>query len=404
MEHYLVVTTRIVIKLLQLLIGSLALATLGTRVLRPREQEPLQIRHPDISYQQLKRLVIGGIFLVFGLWAAVWLVSQTLQVLILLLISIILAVALRPTVDRIDMIRVPGTRRTIPRALAILIIYLAVAAILVGIGFLVIPPIVSEVQNLIANLPGYLQSLDEALQGLKRFPFMPDLAGLQNQLISQLAGSLSQAVSVLLFAVNVVVSVLSIGIVLVFTFFLIFDADLIFDHFISLLSPSRREQARSMAGIMGRKIEGWLKGTLLLALIIGLATTGGMWALGMPYPYLLGLAAGLFELVPIIGPYLGAAPAGAVALFTQPLWKFIAVVVFFFMIQQIENNILAPHIFGQQAELPPLLVILALLMGGALYGILGALLAVPIAAVIQVLWVDLVVPEIRSHTGPREPP
>jgi predicted PurR-regulated permease PerM len=182
----------------------------------------------------------------------------------------------------------------------------------------------------------------------------------------------------------------------VLTFFVLMDAEALHQHLISLLPPSERPRAQAMSAKMGRKIEGWLKGILLLSLFIGVIASIGMWVLGMPYPLLLGLAAGIFELVPMVGAYLGAAPAVFVALF-QPTWKLIAVIVFYIVVQQVENNVLVPKVMGQNVEMPPLLAIVALLTGAALMGILGAMLAVPVAAILQVLWIDLVVPEIRSR-------
>ncbi len=386
-------------RLVQVLLAWLGIASIehsrGGPALTPEPERP---EAPGITYRQLRHLFVASIFLVLGIWFALWFASQTQQVLTLLTISVLLAMALRPTVDRMNRWRLPLLRRTMPRALAIFLIYIFVALIAAGVGFAVIPTLVSEFQSLLANLPSYAKAINDALQSLKDFPFLSNLGGLQSQFITQIVANLSQAFNVVAFAINAVTGVLSIFVVLVITFFLLYDADLIYNHFTALLSPSAQEKTRAMTARMGRKVEGWLRGVILLAIILGGVTTAVMYALNMPYPYLLGLAAGIFELVPIIGPYLGAAPAGAVALFTQPLWKFIAVVVYFFLIQQIENNVLAPKIFGEQAELPPLLVIVALLFGAAVYGILGALVAVPIAAVLEVLWTDLVVPSIRSRT------
>lgn len=386
-----------------LLTGIALLAAMRPREARVPAPEPQRpSASGGINYRQLRYLIVAGVFLVFGLWLALWFASQTQQVLTLLTISILLAMALRPTVDRMNGWRMPLLNRTVPRALAIFLIYLVVALIAAGVGFAVVPPLITEFQNLIANLPSYAKAINDALQGLKEFPFLSSLGGLPSQVITQIVGSLSQAFNVVVFAINLVTGILSIGVVLVITFFLIYDAELIYNHFTSLFSVAGEEKVRAMTARMGRKVEGWLRGVILLAIILGGVTTAVMYALGMPYPYLLGLAAGIFELVPIIGPYLGAAPAGAVALFTQPLWKFIAVVVYFFIIQQIENNVLAPKIFGEQAELPPLLVILALLTGGAVYGIVGALVAVPIVAILEVLWTDLIVPAIRRRTRKEE--
>ncbi|MHB8992361.1 MAG: AI-2E family transporter, partial [Chloroflexota bacterium] len=171
---------------------------------------------------------------------------------------------------------------------------------------------------------------------------------------------------------------------------------------ISMVPPDRREQARQMTAKMGIKIEGWLKGTLLLSATVGVGTSIGMWVIGMPYPLLLGLAAGLFELVPMVGAYLGAAPAVIVAFF-EPTWKLIAVVVFFVALQQLENNVLAPVVMSKQMQLSPLLTIIALLLGAAVMGLIGALLAIPAAAVLNVLWTDLVVPTVKGRYGEEGP-
>ncbi|HEX2924346.1 MAG TPA: AI-2E family transporter, partial [Chloroflexota bacterium] len=350
-----------------------------------------------VTYRQLRHLVVGTVALVVGVIILAWVAIRTVEVLTLLAVSVVLAVALRPTADRLNGLRIPFTIRRMPRALAILLIYLFLAAVAAGIGFLAIPPLIVETEKLITSFPAYIAQLSDYLEFLRRYPFVPDLGALESQLVNQLVGNLAQAITILLFAVNVLSGMLSIGVVVLLTFFLIYDAELIYEHLISLVPITRRETARHMTSRMGYKIEGWLKGTITLAVVLGVSTGVAMWLLGMPYPILLGLAAGIFELVPMIGPYLGAAPAVIAALFIGPTWRLIAVILFFIAIQQLENNVLAPTIMGRQVDLPPLLVILALLLGAAIRGIVGALLAVPVMAVLQVLWLDLVVPEIRQR-------
>lgn len=365
---------------------------------QPPSREVCEQAELSVTYPRLKGLVIGTVFLVFGLWLMVQFATQTLDVLILVTVSVILATALRPAVDRMSSYRWPVIRRSMPRPLAILIIYVVLASILVGVGFLVVPRLITEFQQLIANLPIYATYVGEALANLERYPFVPDLSRLQDQLVGQLVASLSQAINVLLFLIRLVFSLLSFIVVLVITFFVLMDAQPLYDHLLSLFPPPRRGHIRQMTDEMGRKVEGWLKGVFLLSTFIGIGTAVGMWALGMPYPLILGLLAGLFELVPLVGAYLGAAPAVIVALF-QPPWKLLAVVAFFILLQQLENNILAPTVMGREAEIPPLLAIVALLLGAALFGIIGALLALPMVAVLQVLWLRLVVPEIRGRNG-----
>jgi len=115
----------------------------------------------------------------------------------------------------------------------------------------------------------------------------------------------------------------------------------------------------------------------------------GTWILGLPYPFLLGLAAGITELIPMVGPVLGAVPAVLVALFL-PTWRLLAVIVLFTLIQQAENHLLVPRVMKQAVGLSPLLTIVAIMIGAKLMGILGALLAVPIAAALQVIVGEIV--------------
>lgn len=382
---------------------SLAVAVRLVRRPEPQPTPPADTGRPQgISYPQLRHLALSIVFLVVGLWLAYRFAVQTRQVLTLLALSLILAVALRPTVERIHSVRLPVVHRGIPRPVSILLIYLILAAIAVGIGLLVVPNLIGELQSLIASFPMLVSYVDQAVQELQRYPFVPDLSGIPDRLLGQLIGSFSQALDLLLFAVNLITSLLSSILVLVVTFFLIMDAENLHRHAISMVPPDRREQARRLTAKMGIKIEGWLKGTLLLSATVGVGTSIGMWVIGMPYPLLLGLAAGLFELVPMVGAYLGAAPAVIVAFF-EPTWKLIAVVVFFVALQQLENNVLAPVVMSKQMQLSPLLTIIALLLGAAVMGLIGALLAIPAAAVLNVLWTDLVVPTVKGRYGEEGP-
>ena len=219
---------------------------------------------------------------------------------------------------------------------------------------------------------------------------------MSSQLTTEILGNLPQAVNVLFVAISTLSSLLSIGVILVLTFFLIMEADPIYNHFTSLLPPAHRGHVRQMTARMGTKIEGWLKGTIMLSLSIGVPTGLFMWTIGMPFPLLLGVLAGLLRVRPPGWGLPGGGAGHLLALF-QPTWMLVAVAVFFVVLQMAENNILAPMIMGGQVELHPLLIILGLLVGASLMGILGALLAVPVVAVLQVLWTDLVVPGIKAR-------
>jgi predicted PurR-regulated permease PerM len=127
-----------------------------------------------------------------------------------------------------------------------------------------------------------------------------------------------------------------------------------------------------------------VRGQLLLMLAIGVMSGVGFWALGLPNPLALAVLAGLFEIVPLVGPILSAAPAILVALAIDP-WKALVVAGYALLIQQIENNILVPRIMGRTVGINPLVVLIGILIGAALYGIPGAFLAVPVAGALQVI-------------------
>ena len=132
------------------------------------------------------------------------------------------------------------------------------------------------------------------------------------------------------------------------------------------------------------KVSAWLAGQLLLASTIGITSAIGLWALGIPFFYVLALISAIGEMIPIVGPILAAIPAIAVAS-TVSCQKVLLVIIFFLVQQQLENHILVPKIMSRQVGVSPVTVIVSLLIGGSLLGVVGALLAVPTAAILQVV-------------------
>jgi predicted PurR-regulated permease PerM len=138
-----------------------------------------------------------------------------------------------------------------------------------------------------------------------------------------------------------------------------------------------------------------MMGSLLLALVIGTVTFISLTLMGMPYALLLAVVAGVMELVPMIGPFIAAVPAVLIAL--PRGWETAVLVAgLYLIIQQLENNLLVPRIMSSQVNLPSVLVVIALLVGGSLLGIIGAILSVPAAAVVQILWLRVIVPWLKG--------
>jgi predicted PurR-regulated permease PerM len=176
--------------------------------------------------------------------------------------------------------------------------------------------------------------------------------------------------------------------ILILTFYLLVEAGQLRTSLLQLFPPMRRARVDAISREITVKVSAWLGGQLVLGGIIGATSALGLWLLGVPFFYVLALIAGIGELIPVVGPILSAIPAIAVAS-SISLKTMLFVIVFFVVQQQIENHVLVPKVMARQVGVSAVTVILALLIGGKLLGILGAILAVPTAAILQVLFSEL---------------
>jgi predicted PurR-regulated permease PerM len=155
---------------------------------------------------------------------------------------------------------------------------------------------------------------------------------------------------------------------------------------------------------MGRSLGGYVRGVLIAMVLIGVFTGLGLGVLGVPYALLLGVLAGLTEAIPYIGPWLSGAVAVIVSLVTVDPLKAVEVLVLFLLVQQLEGNLVQPLVMSRSVHLDPLLVLVAILIGSELLGLMGAVLAVPFAALLQSLVTHAIAPAIRAAMGHGEPP
>jgi predicted PurR-regulated permease PerM len=184
--------------------------------------------------------------------------------------------------------------------------------------------------------------------------------------------------------------------VIFLAFYMLVEGPRVKAGFLGLFPRAQRESIADVLEQIGAKFGGWIRGQLLLGIIIGAAAGLGMAAIGMPFVLLLAIIAGFTELIPMVGPILGAIPAVFLALF-QPTWKLLVVIGWYAFIQQAESNFVVPRVMRASVGLSPLLTIIALVVGARLLGAAGALLAVPVAAALQV-----VVGELVRRYGPRD--
>jgi predicted PurR-regulated permease PerM len=342
------------------------------------------VTHRELIGRTLTVLGLIGLGLVL-----MWFVTHVIGIIILLLMAAILAAGLEPFVAAIQRWRLPGNL-TLSRGVAILVVYLALVILLGVILSVILIPAVNEGMYFTQHLPSILHDVRVWLVDVRRhMPWLPDLAAMLDRLPAELAKLTRYGARAAGVAFRFAGGLVSVITVVVFTYYMLLSGSETKAAFLSLF-PDRehRRVSRILSGI-GTKFGGWLRGQILLSSTVGAIVGVYLLIIGMPFPFLLGIVAGIGELIPMVGLTLGAVIAVLVAL-SQPAWRLIAVSVFYAVMMQIEPHVLAPRIMGRAVGMPPLLIIVALLVGVDLLGILGALLAVPVAAALAVIASEIV--------------
>jgi predicted PurR-regulated permease PerM len=312
------------------------------------------------------------------------------DVLIILLFAIIIASAVSPFADWLD-------EKKFPRLLGVILLYLSIFAMVLFLLSLVIPFISLEINQLTKDLPEFIQnvstSIEEAQEATssRYFDFFNEILNLLDGFSEYLAIS-SQ--SVFSFIISIFGGILSFLAIIVISFYFSYMKNGI-EKFVRAVLPKRYESTvLSVWKRSERKVGRWLQGQLLLALLIGLSVYVGLSLLGIKFALLLGIIAMILELVPGVGPVLAAIPAIILAFVQGPAILGVWVILLYTIIQQIENHVLVPIVLGRTVGLNPVVVIISLLIGAKLAGILGVIIAVPVAAILVE-----VLEEIAHQTG-----
>jgi len=328
-----------------------------------------------VSTAAVARAVLA-IALAAALVAALWFARSAL---LIIYVSGLLATGLAPLVHVIEHAAAPGTQR-LPRWLAILLIYLFIVGVLTVVGLLVVPPLIDQAQDLSKRIPELLDRGQQFLvnRGLIDHPITLEEAVRSAPAPGQAAGTVASAV------VSVFGAILALITVLILTFYLLVESDALFEAFARLVPRPDRPRVQAAALKITAKVSAWLNGQLILGGTIALSSAVGLYLIGVPYFYVLALLSGFGEMIPVVGPIFSAVPAILVALTISPKAALFTV-IFFLAQQQFENHLLVPRIMSRQVGVSPVVVIVALLIGGSLLGIMGAVLAVPSAAIFQVV-------------------
>ncbi len=328
-----------------------------------------------------------GALLAIGLWQMVGRLSTTLT---LLIVSVFLALALNPIVDAL-------VDRGVRRAGSVAVVFTGLLVVFVLIGFLVIPPVVVEGTQLTQQAPGYLEDLlgSRWVREVDRNYDVIDTvrAELQARMTDQqfiegvLGGILGAGRAVL----NGLFQVFT---VLVLTLYFLSSLPRVKQAAYAVVPASRRRRVESLSEEIFRRVGSYAIGQGFIATLNALLSYVMMRIVGVPYAAVLAVTVGLLGLIPMIGATLGAAVVVVVASFDEPK-KALIVFVYYLVYQQLENYIVAPRVMQRTVSVPGPVTIVAALVGGALLGVLGALLAIPVAAGLLLLYEEVLVPRQR---------
>jgi predicted PurR-regulated permease PerM len=304
------------------------------------------------------------------------------------IVGLLIVYLLDPPVERLARLRVP-------RWIAVLIVYLVAGLVVLEVLNLTLRPLVDQLSAFIADLPGLAAQLDQQLRRLSEFYRGLELPGplrdaLDHWLASLAENGIGFDPAVLVPVVNLTAALLgaivAYLIIPVWVFYLLKDRPALTDAFDRSLPPEWRPDVDAVIRIVERVFAQWVRGQLLLGLAVAVATFIGLLVLSATvdpifgrFAVLLAIVAGVLELLPIIGPIIAAIPALLLAATAGPQ-AILAALVLYLLIQQVENTLLVPKIQGDAVELHPSAVMFALVVGGAVAGLLGAILALPITA------------------------
>jgi predicted PurR-regulated permease PerM len=323
------------------------------------------------------QITAKSIVLLLAAALVVWTIINFSSILLILFIAILLAVAITPLVERLEKLRMP-------RWAAIVLIYLALLGIVaIAIGVLV-PVLIDQVGQLSTNLPAVIQSALD-IPGRWAAPYFP--AGDLARQLSDQVGAIVGSVGGLLVGLGKTLTTLILNalLVLVVGFFLTSDPQLVPRVIERFFPPQHRARALALAREIGRRLGHWVRAQLLVCLFYGICFGIGLELIGVPYAFALGLAAAIMELIPYVGGAIVTGIAMLIALSVSP-WLALGVLVLYLVVANVEANIVYPKVVGDIVGVHPLVIIIALFIGAEARGVMGALLAVPFAVVLQVLF------------------
>ena len=343
--------------------------------------KPLASPSEKVITWTTSQVVLATVFVVC-VFLTFWLLYRLSFLIFLLFVAIVIGTALRPMVEWLQ-------RRGVSRMVGTIIIYILLASIMIGFLALIFPVIAEQATQLSQNLPQYYGEIRRALVNsnnrlLQNIAFrMPENLSLLLVTNPNTGEGLLTQVTQTVFYANVAVrGILSVLAVFLLAYYWTQESSQIIRALIRLVPLHRRNETQEFLQLAERKIGGYVRGQGILCLVVGAAAFIFYSLIGLPYTLVLATFAGLMEMVPVFGPALGAIPALLAALSTDPS-KAIWVLVATGLIQMMENLWLVPRIMKNSMGVNPIIILLSLVAFGSVFGFAGAVLALPLAAIIQ---------------------
>jgi predicted PurR-regulated permease PerM len=332
----------------------------------------MTIRLPPAEVARATLVVIGVAFACFLVW-------QVQEVLFLLVLAILLATAIEPLVKKLR--RGPFTRGSGVLAVYTLII------VMIGLpAYVFVPSVVNQAADFTTALPDRLEQLRPVATTLRPTLIATFVSGILDNAIVAVQRPQQPGQDQLVQAGTTAAhTLLSFVTVFVLAFYWLIERASIKRVVLRTVAARRARDVNTVWMEVEEKLGGWVRGQIILMLAVGAMAAAGYVGLGLPNPALLGVWAGLCEIVPMIGPFLAFAPAVLVALAVVDPTRAVLVALYALVIQQIETNVLVPRVMGSTVGVSPLTVLLGILIGAALAGLPGAFIAVPIAGAVQVI-------------------
>lgn len=313
----------------------------------------------EISY----KTILFTVFVLSGIWVLV----QITNIILMVLLAIVAASGLRAPINKLESYK-------IPRVLAIIITYIIIIIALVLIVSSMVPVVTSQTNNLVRTLGEFMESVS------------PNIDGIPNDFTNQIAPLSSNIYKATLSALSTVVNIFSF---FALSFYLLMERRHMRVFLRNILGEEMKERVVSVMLKIEDRLGAWVRGQISLMVIVGTMTYIGLVILGIEYALPLAILAGLLELVPIVGPIISAIPAIIVASFLSP-WLALATGALYFLVQQLENNVIVPMVMRRAVGVPPAVSIVGILIGAQLLGLIGAILAIPVFVSAQVILQELV--------------